>query len=107
MMNPLPQIGKAFSLVIQQEREMNSSISAMTPIAIDNEEIVAFQVHNCNGKPSYSKGKTQGFSGARGHNCVCTHRGTTNHIVETCFIKHGFSPGFKGKGKSQSVGNNP
>lgn len=58
MMNPLPYIGKTFFIVIQQEREMNSSISAMTLIIINNEDIVAFQVHNYNGKPSYSKGKT-------------------------------------------------
>ncbi|XP_058775552.1 uncharacterized protein LOC131649812 [Vicia villosa] len=35
-----------------------------------------------------------------GHNRVCTHCGRTNHTIETCFIKHGYPPGFKGKGKS-------
>ncbi|KAI5443649.1 hypothetical protein KIW84_012338 [Lathyrus oleraceus] len=41
------------------------------------------------------RGKPQG--GARGHNRVCTHCGRTNHTVETCFLKHGYPPGFKGK----------
>ncbi|XP_050915582.1 uncharacterized protein LOC127130653 [Lathyrus oleraceus] len=93
MMNPLPDIYKEFSLVIQQEQEMNNSLSTMTPTAINNEEIVAFQVQtnsgNYNGKPSYSKGKRRCFSGARGYN------------------HNGFPPGFKGKGESQSAGNNP
>lgn len=43
MMNPLPDIDKAFSLVIQQEREMHSSIAVMHP-AITTEETVAFQI---------------------------------------------------------------
>ncbi|KAI5416685.1 hypothetical protein KIW84_041637 [Lathyrus oleraceus] len=32
MMNPLPEIDKAFSLVIQQERELNNTVSAILPV---------------------------------------------------------------------------
>lgn len=44
------------------------------------------------------KWKAPGF--ARGTNCVCTHYGRTNHTVETCFVKHGYPPGFKNKAKA-------
>ncbi|KAI5443295.1 hypothetical protein KIW84_012091 [Lathyrus oleraceus] len=27
--------------------------------------------------------------------CNCTHCGRTNHTIETCFIKHGYPPGFQ------------
>ncbi|KAI5415069.1 hypothetical protein KIW84_040506 [Lathyrus oleraceus] len=85
MMNPLPDIDKVFSLVIQQEREMHNSIAAMNPTATNTEETMAFQIQtnsgNSYGKPNYSKGKTQGFISARGHNRVCSHCGRTNHNV--------------------------
>lgn len=68
MMNPLSDIDKVFSLVIQQEREMHSSITAMNPTATNTEETVAFQIQtnsgSSNGKSNYSKGKTQGFNNA-------------------------------------------
>lgn len=108
-MNPLPDVDKAFSLVIQQEREMNNSVSLNVPSAVNNEEIVAFQFHtspgNFNGKPgnNYFKGK---YQGPKGHNRVCTHCGRTNDTIQTCFLKHVYPPGFKGKGKSQSASYN-
>ncbi|XP_058766013.1 uncharacterized protein LOC131639539 [Vicia villosa] len=110
MMIPLPDIDKAFSLVIQQEREMQSSIAATIPTENNNEETTAFQVQTNSGSyndnPPYSKNNTQGLAGARGHSRVCTHCGRTNHGVETCFLRHGFPPSFKGKNKSQSAGTN-
>lgn len=88
---------------------MHSSIAAMHPVTT-TEETVAFQIQtnsgNSYGKPSYSKSKTQGFLSARGHNRVCSYGGRTNHTVETCFMKHGYPPGFKGKTKFQNSGNN-
>ncbi|KAI5416297.1 hypothetical protein KIW84_041373 [Lathyrus oleraceus] len=60
---------------------------------------------NSYGKSNYSKGKTQTFISARGHNRVCSHCGRTSHTMETCFMKHGYTPGFKGKSKFQNAGN--
>ncbi|KAI5392589.1 hypothetical protein KIW84_077112 [Lathyrus oleraceus] len=109
MMNPLPGVDKAFSLVIQQETEINSSVSSNVPSAVTNEEILASQFHtspgNFNGKPgnNYFRGKSQG---QKGHNRMCTDYGRTNHTIETCFLKHGYPPGFKGKGKLQNASSN-
>lgn len=107
MMNPLPDINYAFSLVIQQEREMNSSFSMEVPSVSISEEVAALQVQthegNSNAKQCTNnfRAKNQGYNSSRGHNRVCTHYNRTNHTVETCFLKHGFPPGFKGKGKGQ------
>lgn len=46
MMSPLPDIDKAFSLVIQQEREMNNSVVVVNP---STEDTVAFQVQTQSG----------------------------------------------------------
>ncbi|XP_058764417.1 uncharacterized protein LOC131637865 [Vicia villosa] len=108
MMNPLPDIDKAFSLVIQQERELNHSNSIVAPTTNSSEESAAFHTNSSNDNGNgnsktgnnYGKGRTQSYGGAKGHSRVCTHCGRTNHTVETCFQKHGYPPGFKSKGKS-------
>lgn len=47
MMQPLPTIDNAFSLVIQQEREMNYAGSSMVTLtASANEEVTAFKLHS-------------------------------------------------------------
>lgn len=113
MMSPLPDIDKTFSLVSQQEWEMNNFAFVVAPTSVNNEDNVAFQVQthsgNYNGKPRNDsfRGKTQGSNGARGHNRICTHRGRTNHTVETCLIKHSFPPRFKGKHKAQNATTHP
>ncbi|XP_058762291.1 uncharacterized protein LOC131635668 [Vicia villosa] len=107
MMNPLPNIDKAFSLVIQQEREMDSVVASVIPSAGSSETVSALQVQSHEGnyaaKPGThpSRGRNQGSSAARGGNRVCTHCGRTNHTVDTCFIKHGYPPSYRNKAKSQ------
>ena len=103
MLNPLPNIDKAFSLVIQQEREMNSSVSNILSPTGNTDEATALNVQaqsNHNSKPGYGnfKWKSQGTS-PKGHARVCTHCNRTNHTIETCFLKHGFPPGYRGKSK--------
>lgn len=101
MMNPLPDIDKTFSLVMQQEREMNNVISAVIPVVGNTEESITLNVsHDAQPKKSNSyRGKYQGTAGSRGQNRVCTHCGRNNHTIDTCFIKHGYPLGFKNKTK--------
>ncbi|GAU32977.1 hypothetical protein TSUD_358440 [Trifolium subterraneum] len=103
MINPLPDIDRAFFLVIQQERELNSSVTSLVSSTDSSDLAMAMQVSsqqgNHNGKNGY-KGKGQGSNSAKG-NKYCTHCGRTNHIVENCFVKHGYPPGYRGKGKYQ------
>ncbi|KAI5413875.1 hypothetical protein KIW84_058131 [Lathyrus oleraceus] len=77
------------------------------PSASINEEVAALQVQTHEGHSNarqgtnYFRGKNQGHNSSKGHIRVCTHCNMTNHTFETCFLKHGFPPGFKGKGKGQ------
>ncbi|XP_050890758.1 uncharacterized protein LOC127096199 [Lathyrus oleraceus] len=101
MINPLPDIDKTFSLVIQQERETNHATFAVLPVVGNTEESIALNVsHDAQPNKSNSyRGKYQGAAGSRGQNRVCTHCGRNNHTIDTCFIKHGYPPGFKNKTK--------
>ncbi|XP_058775255.1 uncharacterized protein LOC131649511 [Vicia villosa] len=115
MMSPLPSIDKAFSLVIQQEREMDNSASNAISSTSATEEVSA--LHTQTREANYTakqgglnnyRGKSQaaqGSNASRGTNRVCVHCGRTNHNVETCFLKHGYPPGYNGyKGKSKTQG---
>ncbi|KAI5393891.1 hypothetical protein KIW84_060842 [Lathyrus oleraceus] len=107
-MNPLPEIDKAFSLVIQQEREMNNIISSIMPVVGKGEEGVALSAQaSPDAQPNKNnqyRGKYQGCGGQRGQNRVCTHCGRTNHTIDTCFIKLGYPPGFKHRSKGNVSG---
>lgn len=37
---------------------------------------------------------------------VCTHCGRTNHTMDTCFLKHGYPPGYRQRIKNLSYGQN-
>ncbi|PNY16454.1 flavonol sulfotransferase-like protein [Trifolium pratense] len=107
LMEPLPNIGKVYSLLVQQERQ--------ALLVIDESKILAANGYQSQGnnnssygkgsnssnfakgknsgskKPAYGRGKGKG-------NKLCTHCGMTNHIVDDCFQKHGFPPHMQRRG---------
>lgn len=108
MMQLLPHIDHAFSLVIQQECEMLSP-SFEDIFALDTTiPATALQV-NSNSSNGGNKSWNPNFKGKTVYakpNRVCTHCGRTNHTTETCFVKHGCPPRFKNKPKLNSPANN-
>ncbi|GAU31060.1 hypothetical protein TSUD_214960 [Trifolium subterraneum] len=91
LMEPLPNIGKVYSLLVQQERQ---------PLLFSDEsKILAASGYAANGRgSSYSRGRGErggkpSYGRGRGKgNKVCTFCGMTNHVVDECFKKHGFPP---------------
>ena len=86
MMEPSPSIDKAFSLVIQEERQrplgFNGGASVdSTALAVKTQEF------NQGGK---NKGKGRP---------VCSHCGKIGHFVGKCYKLVGFPPGYKQKGR--------
>jgi hypothetical protein len=96
MMNPLPDIDHAFSLIIQQEREI-SGPNSDSSLEATSDSAMALQVNsnynNSNGRGGFND-KGKGSSSSKGGNRLCTHCGKTNHVVENCFEKIGFPPGY-------------
>lgn len=76
--DPLPEINKIFSLIIQEEEQLGLSIAEPVSSAVMAVKSAARSV----GAKSGSKP-------------VCTHCGKTGHTVEKCYRLHGFPPGFK------------
>lgn len=107
MMDPLPDICKAFSLVIQQERQMNQPL--LSDIVGESQALAlnTDQENNGNNLGNYrrrefsSQGKGRNNRG-RG-NKLCTHCHKTNHTVDICYFKHGFPPGYQSKGNTRTT----
>ncbi|CAL5205598.1 unnamed protein product [Lathyrus oleraceus] len=105
LMNPLPDIDTVFSMLIQQEREIeNFVIDSIVNDAPDMNSSNALLANsysgNFHGKYNF-KGKGQNYS-SKGANRFCTHCNRSNHTLETCWIKHGYPISYKGKGKNTS-----
>nr|XP_023873300.1 uncharacterized protein LOC111985884 [Quercus suber] len=87
MMEPSPSIDKAFSLVIQEERQRALGFNGGA-VSVDS---IALAV------------KTQGFNQGQKNKGkgrpVCIHCGKIGHFMEKCYKLVGFPPGYKQKGK--------
>lgn len=108
MMQLLPHIDHAFSLVIQQECKMLSPSSKDISILYTTIPVSALQV-NSNSSNGGNKSWNPNFKRKIIYvkpNRVCTHCGHTNHTTKTYFVKHGYPPRFKNKPKLNSSGNN-
>lgn len=101
LISPLPTLDNAFSMVLQQERQFNHNTS--TDSTVENQSSVNLvsqtpsRAFNGGGR---GRGRNSSYGG-RG-NSLCTHCGRTNHTIDTCFLKHGYPPGYFQNRKSSS-----
>ena len=84
LMNPLPTLNKIFSMVMQHERQFRSSIP------VDESKILINSVNKSQGRGRGNGGSSY----ASGSKRQCSFCGKSNHIVETCYRKHGFPPNY-------------
>jgi len=92
-MEPIPSIDKAFSLVIQEERQrslrfnVNPSIESTT-LVVKNQGF--------NQSSSFLSNNGKNFKGNTGkERPVCSHCGKVGHIMEKCYKLVGYPPGYK------------
>lgn len=89
MLDPLPSLDQVFSMILQQERQLHVGVLP-TPTLL-----------TAQAPPNASQGRGKApfkFNFVKqGHARLCTHCNRTNHIIDTCFLKHGFPPGWKSK----------
>lgn len=104
MLKPMPLIEEAFNIVTQDERQR--SIRPVT--AVDN---VAFQASNSSTTGPQSvpahllndQAYVAAYNAGRAYQKpVCTHCGKVGHTVQKCFKLHGYPPGYRTYGSSQS-----
>jgi hypothetical protein len=104
LMDPLPQINRVFSMVMQQERKMQYNVASSPAITLD--DTTSGLINAIDGQKQFGRGRGNGFSQGRGRGNirVCSFCNRTNHTVETCYKKHGYPPNW-GRGGGNSFAN--
>ncbi|XP_030950060.1 uncharacterized protein LOC115973965 [Quercus lobata] len=108
LMEPLPTVNKAYSLLIQEERQRSVGIGNSVHI---ESTTLAVKGSDANSNPNFpnfpaffaNSGVFGGKNSKGRDRPICTHCGKLGHIMEKCFKLHGFPPGFKPKGKNFRV----
>ncbi|XP_061341595.1 uncharacterized protein LOC133287905 [Gastrolobium bilobum] len=109
LIDPLPNVNRVFSMVVQQERQMlgegqNVAVNESKMFA-SNSNTVADMNARRSGFPSRGRGRGN-YGQGRGYTKICTFCGRQNHTVDTCYRKHGFPPGFKPRNAANCVSMN-
>ena len=94
---PLPDINKVLSLILQEEKQRSfkngdfSSAVITYPI-----EAVTFYFD------ARSSPKHNGKGNSKKEGPICTNYGKSEHTIEKCYRLHGCPPGFKFRNKSMA-----
>uniref|UniRef100_A0A2N9HGP5 Reverse transcriptase Ty1/copia-type domain-containing protein n=1 Tax=Fagus sylvatica TaxID=28930 RepID=A0A2N9HGP5_FAGSY len=101
MTEPFPPITKAFALVVQEERQRNINIPALSSTG---DSVALFTRGEAPPRNNYG-GNVHGGKGQyyRKERPLCSHCGITGHTMEKCYKLHGYPPGYKFKGKTHSA----
>ncbi|WJX63250.1 hypothetical protein P8452_48162 [Trifolium repens] len=102
LMNPLPPLNKIFSMVLQHERQYNLTHVDDSRVLINASDSRKGQGRGRGngGYSSNSGGNRSNSYSAKGKEC--SYCGKTNHVVENCYMKHGFPPNY---GKNYAANN--
>lgn len=103
MMDPFPQITKAFSLVIQQKRNINISNPPSSGTETENDTKTTSIVNHVQSSNRGGYGNRGRGRFGQGSTRLCTHCNKTNHTVETCYFLHGFPPGYQTRTQKNST----
>ncbi|GAU43620.1 hypothetical protein TSUD_185130 [Trifolium subterraneum] len=126
LMDPLPNISKVYSLLVQQERQSLLIFDDSKALAASQTDYSGGGASSSSQNPSYFSGRGHSSSsqhnsyrgrggrsyGGRGRgkpstgNKLCTHCGMTNHVIDQCFKKYGFPPHMQQGGTVNNCQNN-
>ena len=84
LMDPLPSVNRIFSMVIQHERQLLSSVG------LPDDHQVLFNSTETRRLPT---GRGRGSGGRGTSQKICTYCGRSGHTIEICYAKHGYPPG--------------
>ncbi|XP_019161193.1 PREDICTED: uncharacterized protein LOC109157807 [Ipomoea nil] len=110
LMSPLPTVGRASSLVKQQEREVYGGILSATPTpqmqgpsqqmspTVGHAFLASFPQNN-NFRPRRQNNNWNKKPGP-----ICSHCGYTGHTVDKCYKLHGYPPGYVPRSKGAGAG---
>jgi hypothetical protein len=103
LMDPFPPVTKAFALVTQQERQFHiPTISDVDGDLKSTTGSVASvnNMYSNRGRGGYNnrgRGRSNGGGRGQNQNRQCTHCHRSNHTIDTCYLLHGYPPGYQNR----------
>ncbi|GAU13164.1 hypothetical protein TSUD_179070 [Trifolium subterraneum] len=95
LMEPLPNIGKVYSLLVQQERQIVTPIDESKLLVVFglNQSAGRGYSYRCRGSRGgrSNGGRSRPYGNGKG-NKLCSYCGQTNHVVDDCWKKYGYPP---------------
>ena len=87
LMKPLPDISEVFSLLTQQERQVNDSSIANLRAMVNLAESQTAGRGRGRGRSLGGRAQSDGRTSNRRaqSNKVCSHYGKTRHLIDTCY----------------------
>ncbi|KAL0373882.1 UNVERIFIED_CONTAM: Retrovirus-related Pol polyprotein from transposon RE1 [Sesamum radiatum] len=89
MVEPLPDVAKAYSMVLREERQREVSTTFSSSVPTIAMQVQGFQ----NGNGTRGQWKRRTAQEKKGQ--LCTHCGKTGHFKESCFEIHGYPEWYK------------
>lgn len=90
MMVPLPTLNKAYSLLIERERQCSMTQTSSS----NSSELNGVFSTGLNSKPSTAKPRPH-FSSSYDPNAICDYCNRTCHTKAICYQLHGYLPGYE------------
>ena len=102
LLDPIPQMNKVFSLVVQEEWQRN--VTAQTNSRrVDTTNSLAFATCTDNSRKDAQSSMNNRNSNQRKERSFCTHCNFHGHTIEKCYKIHGYPPGYKPRPKAQTM----
>lgn len=100
---PLPDINTVFSMLIQQERQLNSEVQEPRVIANAVESRSTGRGRGNRGQTNNSGGRKGGGRGRS--NKMCSFCYKEGHTVDVCYRKHGYPPNYFKRNEERVINN--
>ncbi|XP_014499198.1 uncharacterized protein LOC106760249 [Vigna radiata var. radiata] len=98
LMDPIPNINRVFSLIMQQERQEkqdSAEIKILANVADRNSQWRPDQTWRSQGRGTRSRGQGRGRGKNSSYGKQCSYCNKMNHTVDECYAKHGYPPWYK------------
>lgn len=95
IMTPLPSIDQVFSLIVQEEHQRTLGTLVQSTASLS----LLAAATNSTRRPSVDRYKRKD-----GQRPLCTHCGVKGHVIDRCYLLHGFPPGYRNSLPNSSKG---
>ena len=82
LQEPLPNLGKVYSLIVQEERQRTLGVRPLASV-----DTMTFNITRSSVSAITAKNKRP----------ICSHCNISSHTVDKCYKLHGYPPGYKSK----------